>query len=163
MANIGFIAAAHASPTYTAGRWSSPALALALRFVPYTDNHGHFDPFWTVVMAACLIAAAVGELQAARRARRSSKLLKVRNRQWRRRLGPRSVPRGALVEPEVEGASCASSRPGRSRWWIRGPASSPPWIPTPAKLEAVERDDGEGVSPTPPPEQPARARDTRGS
>lgn len=33
------------------------ALALALRFVPYSDNHGHFDAFWTAVMAACLLAA----------------------------------------------------------------------------------------------------------
>ena len=32
-------------------------LALALRFVPYSDNHGHFDALWTVVMAACLLAA----------------------------------------------------------------------------------------------------------
>ncbi len=28
------------------------SLALALRFVPYSDNHGHFDLFWTAVMAA---------------------------------------------------------------------------------------------------------------
>ena len=27
------------------------ALALALRFVPYSDDHGHFDPFWTAVIA----------------------------------------------------------------------------------------------------------------
>jgi UDP-GlcNAc:undecaprenyl-phosphate GlcNAc-1-phosphate transferase len=33
------------------------ALALALRFVPYSDNHGHFDPLWTAVMAACLLLA----------------------------------------------------------------------------------------------------------
>src|SRR5262249_3773859 len=26
-------------------------LALALRFVPYSDNHGHFNAFWTAVMA----------------------------------------------------------------------------------------------------------------
>ncbi len=26
------------------------ALALALRFVPYSDDHGHFDPLWTTVM-----------------------------------------------------------------------------------------------------------------
>ena len=26
-------------------------LALALRFVPYSDNHGHFNVFWTAVMA----------------------------------------------------------------------------------------------------------------
>ncbi|HET7417788.1 MAG TPA: MraY family glycosyltransferase [Solirubrobacterales bacterium] len=27
------------------------ALALALRFVPYSDDHGNFDPFWTAVIA----------------------------------------------------------------------------------------------------------------
>jgi UDP-GlcNAc:undecaprenyl-phosphate GlcNAc-1-phosphate transferase len=34
------------------------ALALALRFVPYSDNHGHFNAIWTAVMLA-LIAAAL--------------------------------------------------------------------------------------------------------
>jgi len=33
-------------------------LALALRFVPYSDNHGHFNVLWTAVMLA-LIAAAL--------------------------------------------------------------------------------------------------------
>ena len=33
-------------------------LALALRFVPYSDNHGHFDALWTVVILV-LIAAAL--------------------------------------------------------------------------------------------------------
>jgi UDP-GlcNAc:undecaprenyl-phosphate GlcNAc-1-phosphate transferase len=28
------------------------ALALALRFVPYSDNHGHFNALWTAVMVA---------------------------------------------------------------------------------------------------------------
>jgi UDP-GlcNAc:undecaprenyl-phosphate GlcNAc-1-phosphate transferase len=34
------------------------ALALALRFVPYSDNHGHFDALWTAVILV-LIAAAL--------------------------------------------------------------------------------------------------------
>ncbi|MBS1885565.1 MAG: undecaprenyl/decaprenyl-phosphate alpha-N-acetylglucosaminyl 1-phosphate transferase [Actinobacteria bacterium] len=34
------------------------ALALALRFVPYSDNHGHFKPVWTALMLI-LIAAAL--------------------------------------------------------------------------------------------------------
>jgi UDP-GlcNAc:undecaprenyl-phosphate GlcNAc-1-phosphate transferase len=33
------------------------ALALALRFVPYSDDHGHFDPFWTVVIGLCGLLA----------------------------------------------------------------------------------------------------------
>lgn len=38
------------------------ALALALRFVPYSDDHGHFDALWTAVIAVCgllAIAASV--------------------------------------------------------------------------------------------------------
>jgi len=27
-------------------------LAVALRFIPYSDNHGNLDPAWTAVMAA---------------------------------------------------------------------------------------------------------------
>jgi UDP-GlcNAc:undecaprenyl-phosphate GlcNAc-1-phosphate transferase len=33
------------------------ALALALRFVPYSDNHGHFDVLWTAVMLVLIVAA----------------------------------------------------------------------------------------------------------
>ncbi|MDX6666267.1 MAG: UDP-GlcNAc:undecaprenyl-phosphate/decaprenyl-phosphate GlcNAc-phosphate transferase [Solirubrobacteraceae bacterium] len=31
--------------------------AVALRFVPYTDRHGHFDTGWTIFMAAILLVA----------------------------------------------------------------------------------------------------------
>jgi UDP-GlcNAc:undecaprenyl-phosphate GlcNAc-1-phosphate transferase len=31
--------------------------AVALRFVPYTDRHGHFDAVWTVVMGAIIVIA----------------------------------------------------------------------------------------------------------
>lgn len=37
-------------------------LALALRFVPYSDDHGHFDAAWTVVMIGCLAAAAAASI-----------------------------------------------------------------------------------------------------
>ncbi|MCW2966403.1 MAG: undecaprenyl/decaprenyl-phosphate alpha-N-acetylglucosaminyl 1-phosphate transferase [Solirubrobacteraceae bacterium] len=39
--------------------WTSTlaGAALALRFVPYTDRHGHFDTGWTIVMAAILLVA----------------------------------------------------------------------------------------------------------
>ena len=37
-------------------------MALALRFVPYTDNHGHFRPGWTVFMVACLIGALLASI-----------------------------------------------------------------------------------------------------
>jgi UDP-GlcNAc:undecaprenyl-phosphate/decaprenyl-phosphate GlcNAc-1-phosphate transferase len=56
MANIGFsqrrtIAYLYAWTLVMAG------LALALRFVPYSDNHGHFDAFWTAVMVGFLLVA----------------------------------------------------------------------------------------------------------
>lgn len=56
MANIGFsqrrtIAYLYAWTLVMAG------LALALRFVPYSDNHGHFHSGWTVLMVALIIAA----------------------------------------------------------------------------------------------------------
>ncbi len=37
-------------------------LALALRFVPYSDNHGHFDLAWTAVMLACGLAAVAASV-----------------------------------------------------------------------------------------------------
>jgi UDP-GlcNAc:undecaprenyl-phosphate GlcNAc-1-phosphate transferase len=56
MANIGF--SQRRTLAYLYG-WTlvMAALALALRFVPYSDNHGHFDALWTTVMAACLLLA----------------------------------------------------------------------------------------------------------
>jgi len=51
MANIGF--SRRRTLAYLYG-WTvvMAALALALRFVPYSDDHGHFDLAWTAVMAA---------------------------------------------------------------------------------------------------------------
>ncbi|MFI5026768.1 MAG: glycosyltransferase family 4 protein, partial [Solirubrobacterales bacterium] len=37
-------------------------VALALRFVPYSDNHGHFDPVWTTFMALCLLGALAASI-----------------------------------------------------------------------------------------------------
>ena len=57
MANIGFSQRRTVAYLYA---WTivMAALALALRFVPYSDNHGHFNALWTAVMLA-LIAAAL--------------------------------------------------------------------------------------------------------
>jgi UDP-GlcNAc:undecaprenyl-phosphate/decaprenyl-phosphate GlcNAc-1-phosphate transferase len=57
MANKGFSQRRTVAYLYA---WTTvmAALALALRFVPYSDNHGHFHAFWTTVMLA-LIAAAL--------------------------------------------------------------------------------------------------------
>ncbi len=56
MANIGF--SQRRTLLYLYG-WTlvMAALALALRFVPYSDDHGNFDPLWTAVMLVCGLAA----------------------------------------------------------------------------------------------------------
>jgi UDP-GlcNAc:undecaprenyl-phosphate GlcNAc-1-phosphate transferase len=37
-------------------------LALALRFIPYSDNRGHFDLLWSVVMGAMLVLAVAASV-----------------------------------------------------------------------------------------------------
>jgi UDP-GlcNAc:undecaprenyl-phosphate/decaprenyl-phosphate GlcNAc-1-phosphate transferase len=61
MANIGFsqrrtLAYLYAWTMVVAG------LALALRFIPYSDDRNHFDPLWSAVMGACLVAAAAASV-----------------------------------------------------------------------------------------------------
>jgi UDP-GlcNAc:undecaprenyl-phosphate GlcNAc-1-phosphate transferase len=57
MANIGFSQRRTVAYLYA---WTlvMALMALALRFVPYSDNHGHFDALWTVVLGV-LIAIAL--------------------------------------------------------------------------------------------------------
>jgi UDP-GlcNAc:undecaprenyl-phosphate GlcNAc-1-phosphate transferase len=61
MANIGF--SQRRTVAYLYG-WTlvMAMLALALRFVPYSDNHGHFNALWTVVMGACLLLALLSSI-----------------------------------------------------------------------------------------------------
>jgi UDP-GlcNAc:undecaprenyl-phosphate/decaprenyl-phosphate GlcNAc-1-phosphate transferase len=61
MANLGF--SQRRTLAYLYG-WTLilAGLALALRFVPYSDNHGHFHAGWTVVMIVCLVAALAASI-----------------------------------------------------------------------------------------------------
>ncbi len=56
MADIGF--SQRRTLAYLYG-WAAvmAGLALALRFIPYSDDHGNFDPLWTAVIVACVVAA----------------------------------------------------------------------------------------------------------
>ncbi|MBN8867350.1 MAG: undecaprenyl/decaprenyl-phosphate alpha-N-acetylglucosaminyl 1-phosphate transferase [Solirubrobacterales bacterium] len=56
MANIGF--SQRRTLAYLYG-WTLvlALLALALRFVPYSDDRGNFDPLWTAIIVAVLLAA----------------------------------------------------------------------------------------------------------
>jgi UDP-GlcNAc:undecaprenyl-phosphate/decaprenyl-phosphate GlcNAc-1-phosphate transferase len=61
MANIGF--SQRRTLVYMYG-WAlvMAGLALALRFVPYSDNHGNFDPEWTAVIVGCGVAALAASI-----------------------------------------------------------------------------------------------------
>jgi UDP-GlcNAc:undecaprenyl-phosphate/decaprenyl-phosphate GlcNAc-1-phosphate transferase len=61
MANIGF--SQRRTLAYLYG-WATvmAMLALALRFVPYSDNHGHFNTGWTAVIIAFGLAAAAASV-----------------------------------------------------------------------------------------------------
>jgi UDP-GlcNAc:undecaprenyl-phosphate GlcNAc-1-phosphate transferase len=136
-------------------------LALALRFVPYTDNHGNFDPLWTAVMAACLLAAAVASFRLLT-ALEILKLVKVRNRQWRRRLGLAQIPQAPL-EPEVEQGVLRELDTGTFSVVDPETGEFTAVDPDTGEMEALPQDGGKDLSPPPQPEQPARARGKRDS
>jgi UDP-GlcNAc:undecaprenyl-phosphate GlcNAc-1-phosphate transferase len=102
MANIGF--SQRRTLLYLYG-WTvvMAALALALRFVPYSDDHGSFDPFWTAVMAVCgalALAASVYLVSVL-------EILKLRQVRWRqvvsiRRTVGAPVPKDQEVNRAVE-------------------------------------------------------------
>ena len=76
--------------TSTAGPLVMAALALALRFVPYSDDHGNFDPFWTAVIAA------------------------LRPPRPRRQRLPRRGPRDPQAPPDPAPPAGHPAAPGRS-------------------------------------------------
>jgi UDP-GlcNAc:undecaprenyl-phosphate GlcNAc-1-phosphate transferase len=74
-------------------------LALALRFVPYSDDHGHFDALWTAVMLACGVVAVAASVYLIY----VLEILKLR----RGRLNPET---GEFEAIELDGAEDVSNR-----------------------------------------------------
>jgi len=98
MANIGFDA--RRTLKYLYG-WTLvlALLALALRFVPYSDDRGSFDPFWTAVMALVLIGALIASVYVIQ----VLEILKLRRLRLRQRLGMAvRTPGAAAAEVEAE-------------------------------------------------------------
>jgi UDP-GlcNAc:undecaprenyl-phosphate GlcNAc-1-phosphate transferase len=87
MANIGF--SQRRTLAYLYG-WAAvmAGLALALRFVPYSDDHGNFDPLWTTVMAVCLLAAVAASFYLVV----TLEILKLRRARFRELGGARGSP-----------------------------------------------------------------------
>jgi UDP-GlcNAc:undecaprenyl-phosphate GlcNAc-1-phosphate transferase len=120
MANIGFSQRRTLAYMYS---WTlvMAALALALRFVPYSDDHGHFDTFWTVVMlafgalalAASVYLVEVLEILKLRRARLSQV---TGLREEATRTVPDTVDVDRAVATELETGSFPAIDPDTGEW-----------------------------------------------
>jgi UDP-GlcNAc:undecaprenyl-phosphate/decaprenyl-phosphate GlcNAc-1-phosphate transferase len=100
MANIGF--SQRRTLLYLYG-WTlvMAALALALRFVPYSDDHGSFDPFWTAVMVVFGLLALAASVYLVS----VLEILTLRQMRLRQLVGlRRQAGRGAPAAQEVDEA-----------------------------------------------------------
>jgi hypothetical protein len=113
-------------------------------------------------MAATVVAAGIASFRLLA-ALEILKLLKLRNVQWRRRLGLAQIP-AAPVQPEVEEGVLRELDTGTFAVVDPGTGEFTAVDPDTGEMEAVDQADRrEGLSPHQPPEQPARAPDTGGS
>ncbi|MFL5870494.1 MAG: glycosyltransferase family 4 protein [Solirubrobacterales bacterium] len=116
MANIGF--SQRRTLAYLYG-WAlvMAGLALALRFVPYSDDHGHFDVFWTIVIAICLLAALAASFYLVI----TLEILKLRATRFRELFRVRGMPPAEAevdegVAMELETGSFTAVDPGTGEW-----------------------------------------------
>jgi UDP-GlcNAc:undecaprenyl-phosphate GlcNAc-1-phosphate transferase len=129
MADIGFSQRRTLAYLYS---WTlvMAALALALRFVPYSDDHGHFDAAWTAVMAVCgLLALAASvylvevlEILKLRRVR-LRQLVSIRRDAGRPVPGAEEVDRA--VARELETGSFPAVDPETGEFEAIGPGDGP--------------------------------------
>jgi UDP-GlcNAc:undecaprenyl-phosphate GlcNAc-1-phosphate transferase len=116
MADIGF--SQRRTLLYLYG-WTAvmALLALALRFVPYSDDHGNFDPAWTAVIIACLLAGFAASVYLVV----TLEILKLRTTRFRQLFGARGVPPDeaevdAGVARELETGTFEAVDPQTGEW-----------------------------------------------
>src|SRR6476619_619021 len=117
-------------------------VALALRFVPYSDNHGHFDPIWTTFMVVLLAAALAASIYVID----VLEILKLRQIRWRQLVGLRGPQAPPPAEAEVE--------EGVARELETGTFAAVD--PDTGEITAIDPDTGEFEAVPPPPEPPPR-------
>jgi len=116
MANIGF--SQRRTLAYLYG-WAlvMAGLALALRFVPYSDDRGNLDAAWTAVMAGCLLVAAAASFYLVI----TLEILKLRRKRSRDLADVRGSPVADAevdegVARELETGSFAAVDPETGEW-----------------------------------------------
>ena len=128
-------------------------VALALRFVPYSDNHGHFDPIWTFVMALVLLGAAAASLYLLV----ELEILKLRRFRLRQLVGlrpegppPAEAEVEAGIQHEIETGTFAAVDPSTGEFTAIDPDTG--------DVEAVQEAPGEAPEPAreAPPPRPRR-------
>jgi UDP-GlcNAc:undecaprenyl-phosphate/decaprenyl-phosphate GlcNAc-1-phosphate transferase len=116
MADIGF--SQRRTLAYLYG-WAlvMAGLALALRFVPYSDDRGSFDAAWTAVMIGCLLLAAAASVYLVI----TLEILKLRRKRSRDLADARGAPVADAevdqgVARELETGSFATVDPETGEW-----------------------------------------------
>jgi UDP-GlcNAc:undecaprenyl-phosphate GlcNAc-1-phosphate transferase len=135
-ANIGF--SQRRTLAYLYG-WAlvMAGLALALRFVPYSDDHGNFDAAWTAVMIGCALAAVAASVYLVV----ELEILKLRRTRLRQLIGARlTVGKAPPAEAEVDEGVARELETG----------SFAAVDPDTGELEAVDPETGEFEAVGPP-------------
>jgi UDP-GlcNAc:undecaprenyl-phosphate GlcNAc-1-phosphate transferase len=117
-------------------------VALALRFVPYSDNHGHFDALWTTFMGLLLAAALAASIYVID----VLEILKLRRVRWRQLVGLRGPAAPPPAEAEVD--------EGVARELETGTFAAVD--PDTGEITAIDPDTGDFEAVPPPPEPPPR-------
>jgi UDP-GlcNAc:undecaprenyl-phosphate GlcNAc-1-phosphate transferase len=97
MTNIGF--SQRRTLAYLYG-WTlaMAGVALALRFIPYSDDRGNFDPAWTIVMVAILAVGAAASFYVIY----VLEILKLRRFRFRQVVESGAPPVEEAIDREVE-------------------------------------------------------------
>ncbi len=135
MARIGF--SQRRTITYLYG-WTLvlAGVALALRFVPYSDNHGHFNATWTTVMALCLAGALAASVYVIH----VLEILKLRRFRLRQIVGVRGP--SAADEAEVDAGVAHELDTGTFAAVDPATGEMTPIDPDTGEIEAVPKPSG---------------------